>query len=136
MRDGRTRALTSFESGAEFSFIDDHRVTLVVMTGPAAGSEFSIAQQKTVIGRGPGVDLTFVDPAMSSEHAAIEMQLDGCRARDLASTNGMRVNGSPTLLADLKHGDTIELGEHRFRILIEQREGGPSTYVLPELPES
>ena len=131
MRDGRTRTLESLESGAGHSFIDDHRVTLVVMTGPAAGSEFSILQQKTVIGRGPGVDLTFVDAAMSSEHAAIEIQPDGCRARDLASTNGMRVNGSPTLLADLKHGDTIELGEHRFRVLIERSQSDP-TYVLPE----
>ena len=132
MHDGRTRKLQTRESGQERGFIDDHRITLVVMSGPAAGSEFSMLQQKTVIGRGPEVDLTFVDAAMSAEHAAIEIQRDGCRARDLASTNGMRVNGSPTLLADLKHGDTIELGEHRFKLVIEQHESAPNTYVLPD----
>jgi S-DNA-T family DNA segregation ATPase FtsK/SpoIIIE len=132
MQDGRTRTLKIGERGPDHSFTDDHRITLVVMSGPAAGSEFSILQQKTIIGRGPEVDLTFVDAAMSAEHAAIEIQPDGCRARDLASTNGMRVNGSPTLLADLKHGDTIELGEHRFKLVIEQHQSAPNTYVLPE----
>ncbi len=132
MRDGRTRAQGSRAQDAERSFIDDHRITLVVMTGPAAGSEFSIVKQKTVIGRGAQADLTFVDASMSSEHVAIEAQRDCCRVRDLASTNGMRVNGSPSLQADLKHGDTIELGEHRFQLLIEKSQREPSTYVLPD----
>ena len=132
MRDGRTRAQGSCAQDAERSFIDDHRITLVVMTGPAAGSEFSIVEPKTVIGRGAQADLTFVDASMSSEHAAIETQQDCCRVRDLASTNGIRVNGSPTLQADLKHGDTIELGEHRFQLLIEKSQREPKAYVLPD----
>jgi pSer/pThr/pTyr-binding forkhead associated (FHA) protein len=133
MQDGRTRTLKRGEAvGHARSFLDDHRVTLVVMNGPAAGSEFVIEREKTVIGRGLGVDLPFRDPAMSSEHVAIEMLEDRCRARDLASTNGMRVNASPVLLADLKHGDTIELGEHRFGVILEETERDPDTYVLPE----
>jgi pSer/pThr/pTyr-binding forkhead associated (FHA) protein len=133
MQDGRTRALERSETGRMgSSFIDHNRVTLVVVNGPAAGSEFVIDRKKTVIGRGPGVDLAFRDGAMSSEHIAIEMLEEGFRARDLASTNGMQVNGHAVLLADLKHGDTLELGEHRFQVVVEPAESDPNTYVLPE----
>ena len=132
MQDGRTRAQESCAQDAERNFIDNHRITLVVMTGPTAGSEFSIVERQTVIGRGAQADLAFVDTSMSNEHVVIEAQQDCCRVRDLASTNGMRVNGSPSLQADLKHGDTIELGEHRFQLLIEKSQREPSTYVLPD----
>jgi pSer/pThr/pTyr-binding forkhead associated (FHA) protein len=132
MRDGRTRVQESCTQAAERSFLDDHRITLVVKTGPAAGSEFSIIDRKTIIGRGAQADLTFIDTSMSSEHAAIEAQQDCCRIRDLASTNGLRVNGSPILQAELKHGDNIELGEHCFQLLIEKSPREPSTYILPD----
>ena len=133
MRDGHTRSLTRVESeGASQSFMDDHRVTLVVISGPAAGSEFVMDREQTVIGRGPGVDLPFRDSAMSREHLAIEMLDDRCRARDLASTNGIRVNESAVLLADLKHGDTLEVGEHRFQVIVEETERSAGTYLLPE----
>lgn len=133
MRDGHTRTLTRVESeGASRSFMDDHRVTLVVINGPAAGSEFVMDREQTVIGRGPGVDLPFRDSAMSSEHLAIEMLDDRCRARDLASTNGIRVNESAVLVADLKHGDTLEVGDHRFQVIVEETERNAGTYVLPE----
>ena len=133
MRDGRTCNLERAEgAGDSRSFADDHRVTLVVINGASAGSEFVIDREKTVIGRGSGVDLCFRDNAMSSEHSAIEMLEDRCRARDLASTNGMRVNGSSVLVADLKNGDTLELGEHQFRVIVEETERAPDTYILPE----
>ena len=133
MRDGHTRSLTRMESeGANRSFMDDNRVTLVVINGPAAGSEFVLDRERTVIGRGPGVDLPFRDSAMSREHLAIEMLDDRCRARDLASTNGIRVNESAVLVADLKHGDTLEVGEHRFQVIVEEAERSAGTYLLPD----
>ena len=88
-------------------------------------------REQTVIGRGPGVDLPFRDSAMSSEHVAIEMLEDRCRARDLASTNGIMVNARTVLVADLKHGDVLEVGEHRFQLIVEETERGAGTYVLP-----
>lgn len=131
MQDGRTRKMPPAEApGEPASFFQHHRATLVVAEGPAAGSEFPLEQPRTVLGRGPGVDLAFDDEAMSREHAALELGEAGMRVRDLGSTNGVRVNGSPALAAELKHGDRIAVGTHTFRYLLEDRETEPRTYLL------
>jgi pSer/pThr/pTyr-binding forkhead associated (FHA) protein len=132
MQDGRTRKLTRPQNaGNGGGFIDRYLVTLVLTKGPAAGSEFLIRKDQTMIGRGPGVDLEFDDSSMSREHAAVEWTDDSFRIRDLGSTNGMLVNGSQTLVGDLKHGDSICLGEHSFQFLIERLAEKAGTYVLP-----
>lgn len=133
MQDGHTRKLQRPQNtGDGGGFLDRYLVTLVLLKGPAAGNEFLVRKDQTVVGRGPGVDLEFVDTAMSREHAAIEWTDGSFRIRDLGSTNGMSVNGGDTLLADLKHGDEIGLGEHTFQFLIERLAEKSGTYVLPE----
>ena len=56
----------------------------------------------------------------------------GYRVRDLGSTNGTLLNGSEVKLAELKHGDRLEMGEQAFQFIIEERKRGPKTYVLSE----
>ena len=63
------------------------------------------------LGRGAGADVVIQDASISSLHAALEPCSSGFRLRDLGSTNGVRLNGSKVLTADLKHGDRFELGE-------------------------
>jgi pSer/pThr/pTyr-binding forkhead associated (FHA) protein len=124
MQDGRTRKMPAAETPRQpAEFLDRHRATLVVAEGPAAGSEFALEQPRTVVGRGPGVDLAFPDEAMSREHAAFEVAEDGMRVRDLGSTNGVRVNGAPALAAELKH---------TFRFLLEDSEPEPPSYLLSQ----
>jgi pSer/pThr/pTyr-binding forkhead associated (FHA) protein len=131
MRDGLTRKLEVKASDKPTpDFLKTHCITLVIAKGPAAGQEFSIEQERVVLGRGPTVDLAFDDPSMSREHAALELTGEQYRVRDLASTNGVVVNGSRLLVADLKHGDTIEIGEHEFRWLVEAHSHAGGTYVL------
>jgi pSer/pThr/pTyr-binding forkhead associated (FHA) protein len=133
MRDGLTRKLeVKAPTKSKPGFLTTHRVTLVIVNGPAAGQEFSVEQERVVIGRGPGVDLAFDDVSMSREHAALELAGEGYRVRDMASTNGVVVNGSRQLVADLKHGDTIVLGEHSFKLLVEAQSRGGGTWVLDE----
>ena len=133
MQDGRTRKLKRPQNtGDGGGFLERYLVTLVLTKGPAAGSEYLIRKDQTVIGRGPGVDLEFDDNSMSREHAAVEWTDGSFRIRDLGSTNGMLVNGSQALVGDLKHGDSICLGEHSFQFLIERLAEKASTYVLPE----
>jgi len=133
MHDGRTRKLKRSEIGAgEGDFFSRHRATLVLVAGPGAGSEFALERERVCVGRGEETDLRFDDAAMSREHAALERSGEGFRIRDLASSNGVRVNGSTVLVADLKHGDRIELGEHRFQFLLEERVREPSAYALSE----
>ena len=133
MRDGRTRKLASRGSDTCFSeYLAGQQISIVIVEGGETGQEFALEQERTTLGRGPGVDLAFADSAMSREHAAIEFTSEGFRIRDLGSMNGVLVNGASLRVGDLKHGDHFQLGAHVFRLLIEERMREPRTYVLPE----
>jgi len=133
MQDGRTRKLVRSEGAPETrAFFDGWQVCLVSLSGTTAGNEYRLERPKVVLGRGPEADLRFEDSAMSREHAAFELVEEGFRVRDLGSTNGVSVNGTATLVADLKHGDRVQLGEHVFQYLQEERARSPRAYVLED----
>jgi len=133
MRDGLTRKLEIGEQDSGFTrFLAEFRASLVVLEGGVAGAEHEIVEPKTSIGRGPDVDLAFPDAAMSREHASLEWADGQLRLRDLGSMNGIRVNGAAVQVADLKHGDRFQLGEHVFQLVLEQRRREPRAYVLPD----
>lgn len=111
-------------------FLSVNRASLIVEKGPSAGEEYVLTRKNVVVGRGPGVDVALADIAMSREHVAFELQEGGFRARDLASTNGMRVNGGDTLVADLKHGDSVEIGNATLRYLVEPMPKTYKTHVI------
>ncbi|MBW2425359.1 MAG: FHA domain-containing protein [Deltaproteobacteria bacterium] len=52
---------------------------------------------------------------------ALDADARGFGIRDLASTNGVRVNGAEVVSADLKHGDRILLGECELQYVVEER---------------
>lgn len=131
MSEASTRKLSTSGNGGEDSLLARFRAAIVLLTGDLAGSEFELATARTVIGRGPEVDLAFEDSSMSRQHAAIELGPKGFKIRDLGSTNGIAVNGTETQVADLKHGDRFRLGEQAFQFLLEKRERGPRAYTLP-----
>jgi pSer/pThr/pTyr-binding forkhead associated (FHA) protein len=130
MQDGHTRKIARSEV-AQSLFLARHRASLVVVEGPAAGTEYVLESPKISLGRGPEVDIAFEDDAMSRQHAAIELGAEGHRVRDLGSTNGLTVNGSQISGADLKHGDRIALGEHTLQYILEKRTN-VKTYDLSE----
>jgi pSer/pThr/pTyr-binding forkhead associated (FHA) protein len=133
MRDGLTRKLATRERNDGFEvFLAEFRASLVVAQGPAAGMEYEVERPRTTLGRGPGVDLSFADASMSKVHAELEWSAGRLRLRDLGSMNGVRVNGAPVQVSDLKHGDRFELGEHVFQLVLEPREREPRTYLLPD----
>jgi pSer/pThr/pTyr-binding forkhead associated (FHA) protein len=135
MRDGRTRRLTAPEASGEDSWRDYHarfKVCLVVLQGGAEGSEFEVEGERLVLGRGGRAELRFEDDAMSQEHAALEFSGRGYRVRDLGSRNGTRLNGGEVRLAELKHGDRLQLGAHVLQLVVEPRRRAPRTYVIGE----
>lgn len=131
MRDGMTRKRRAApgEPGLR-EFLNRYEAKVSLVSGPGAGSGFTIERDRVILGRGPGVDRAFDDPAMSRQHAAIEFHGTGFRIRDLGSTNGILVNGAPVQAAELRHGDGFEIGSRRFLLAIEEREQEPETYEL------
>jgi pSer/pThr/pTyr-binding forkhead associated (FHA) protein len=133
MHDGQTKKVRSATPAPPLEgFLGKHRAVIVTLSGTTAGNEYELEQARMSIGRGPGVALEFDDSTMSREHAAFEVVDDSVRVRDLGSTNGILVNGAPVLTATLKHGDRIELGEHKFQFLLEKRTRDPKAYQLSE----
>jgi len=133
MRDGLTRKLSAQEPEDGFeTFLAEFRASIVVVEGTASGMEYGVERPRVSLGRGPGVDFAFADASMSKVHAEVEWSAGRLRLRDLGSMNGVRVNGAAVQVADLKHGDRFQLGEHVFRLVLEQRQREPRTYVLPD----
>jgi pSer/pThr/pTyr-binding forkhead associated (FHA) protein len=90
---------------------------LVMTSPPAPGAEFSLVRPVTRIGRAEGLDVWINHRSISREHAEITHEGGTLRIRDLGSANGVRVNNRDVQEAELKPGDTIELGQVRFRVV-------------------
>ncbi len=121
MHDGRTRTVDISATDSTSTFLETHRATLIILAGPAAGTEFDLDRARLLIGRSKTADLQIDLPSISSEHAALELDANGFGIRDLASTNGVDVNGARTLSIDLKHGDRIRLGDCELQFVVEER---------------
>lgn len=133
MGDTRTRRLETTPREESFSdFLANRHAAIVVLSGNAAGNEFTLDQPKVSLGRGPGVDLAFDDAAMSREHVVFEFSDGGFRIRDLGSMNGTQVNDAVIKARNLDHGDRLRIGEHLFQFILEKCEPEPKTYVLPD----
>jgi len=130
MRDGLTRELDR-PSTDNPSFLQRYAVKIVIVSGGAVGTVVALDQSRTVLGRGPGVDLTLDDTTMSRQHAVIEIDGETLRIRDLGSKNGMSVNRELTAECALTHGDRFKIGSHEFQMIVEERVEEPETYVLP-----
>jgi len=77
--------------------------------------ELDLRHTTTYIGRSEECEVTLEDPLVSRRHARIVVQGDDVIIEDLASRNGVRVNG--TLLEashSLADGDRVRIGAHDF----------------------
>lgn len=75
----------------------------------ATGERFPVGNPFT-IGRLPGGSLVLGDENVSRNHAVIERSPSGWIVRDLGSTNGTMVNGTPIQESPLHNGDRIVFG--------------------------
>ena len=123
MHDGKTRRVARTEEALRRDWLARHTASMVLLTGPAAGMEYELREARLLIGRSDHAAIQLDDLSVSSEHAALELQPEGFGIRDLASTNGVRVNSAEALSCELKHGDCIEIGAVRLRYLVAPRWG-------------
>lgn len=75
--------------------------------------------ETTIIGRGAECPIHIDDPTVSSAHVKIEKLIDGWRALDMKSTNGMYANGVKLKEVVLEPGVILTIGTHDFEYLPE-----------------
>ena len=128
MQDGRTRKVEAPEQTRSTNFLETHEASLTILAGPFAGTEFALKGQRQTAGRSPDVELRLDHASVSSEHAVFEIDEDGTFVRDLASTNGVQVNGKDVLSLKLEHGDRIALGECELQYIVESSGRAPKIW--------
>ncbi len=91
---------------------------IVILNGPFAGQEFRL-QRITDIGREPDHnDVVVDDRTISRQHARIRYEKGAFVIYDLASANGVYINGERVQRRVLTHGDRIKLGQVMFGVVI------------------
>ena len=130
MKDGRTRQVPVSRSERRDGYLARNAASLVFASGPLAGSEIALEKPRVTVGRGKDSEVVLDDASISHQHAALELGSNGYRIRDLGSTNGVVVNGARLALAELKHGDTIALGQIELRYVVAPRSNAPKTHVV------
>lgn len=91
---------------------------LVVLNGHRAGKEFRL-DLLTDIGRDSRYNPASVeDPTMSRQHARVRLEKEGFIIYDLASANGVLVNGQKEQRRKLENGDRITIGQTVFGFML------------------
>ncbi len=73
-------------------------------------------RSRTRLGRATGCELHIDSPSVSRYHALVVVDADGAVIEDLNSTNGVYVNGRKILRERLRNGDSVTMGEAKFRV--------------------
>lgn len=92
---------------------------LVAMTGPHAGTVFTLTQGVMIAGRIPQAEICLQDHQVSRKHAQFSTDLSETRVKDLGSTNGTIVNGKRIDKEQaISDGDEVQIGDTNFRFSI------------------
>jgi pSer/pThr/pTyr-binding forkhead associated (FHA) protein len=91
-------------------------LSLVVRRGVPIGARAKL-DRSFVAGREAACDLVLHDPRISRRHLAFELDSEGAVLfRDLASTNGVLLNGRRCASGVLRAGDELRLGDTELEI--------------------
>jgi hypothetical protein len=93
---------------------------VVLSLDDAIVSEVELTKPVTVVGRHPGCDIFIDHPAVSGRHMLFRVVGHTVYVEDLASTNGMRVNGISASHQVVHHLDLIEIGRHKLHYFDEE----------------
>jgi two-component system nitrogen regulation response regulator GlnG len=102
-------------------------VIVEAVSGPGRGARLELGAGIASIGSASGCDLVLADPAVSRQHASIELRGAGVRVRDLGSRNGTRYLGAKVADARVPVGGSIELGKTVLRIFERAAQAEPSS---------
>jgi pSer/pThr/pTyr-binding forkhead associated (FHA) protein/outer membrane biosynthesis protein TonB len=111
--------LKSEPAGSVSSLPESSQPRLVVESDNLRGLELRITRSPVTVGRvRDACDLVVDHRSISKEHARFTRLTDGTwQVLDLASANGMKVNGEPYSKCEVRSGDLVELGHVSLRFL-------------------
>jgi pSer/pThr/pTyr-binding forkhead associated (FHA) protein len=91
---------------------------LVMIVGPAPGSEFPMDRELLTIGRAEEATISVNHNSVSRMHCEVRALGEGrFEIVDNESSNGVRVNGTELRRGIVEPGDLIELGDVRFKFV-------------------
>ena len=95
---------------------------LVVVRGPNLGARFLLNSEKISVGRKPKCDIFLDDVTVSRKHANFVREGSGYVVRDAGSLNGTYVNRERVESAQLKTGDSVQIGKYRMVYYASRRD--------------
>ena len=95
---------------------------LVVVRGPNLGARFLLNSEKISVGRKPKCDIFLDDVTVSRKHANFVREGNGYAVRDAGSLNGTYVNRERVESAQLKTGDSVQIGKYRMVYYASRRD--------------
>jgi predicted Zn finger-like uncharacterized protein len=115
----RRRAPAAFPrpSGEELALPSDAKLSLAVISGPAAGTIFAIEKPRIVIGR-QDADFVLEDPEISRHHSAIEVAGERVTLLDLDSTNGTFLGEQQIRVAPLANQQEFSIGGSTLMLIV------------------
>ena len=96
------------------------QVALRVLEGAEPGRDYPISYTPVTLGRDSLSGISFPDPKMSRQHAALVWAGSEFIVKDLGSTNGTFVNDKRVKQAVLANGDKLKLGNTVFEFVLHQ----------------
>jgi pSer/pThr/pTyr-binding forkhead associated (FHA) protein len=91
---------------------------LVMLAGPAPGTEFTLEDDRLTIGRAVDAGISVNHNSVSRIHCEVHALGDGrFEVIDMDSSNGVRVNGTDLRRGIIEPGDVIELGDVQFKFV-------------------
>jgi predicted component of type VI protein secretion system len=102
---------------------DDLLVLLRVVKGLEPGKGYQITQTPLTIGRDKLCTISLNDSRMSRQHGAIFYLAPDFYVKDLASTNGVFVNGKKIKQVKLNSGDQLQMGGTLFEFIVSRLPG-------------
>ncbi len=99
--------------------------------------EYEIDKDSITIGRKHGNDVQLNDLTVSGRHALVTTLGEHTYIDDLGSTNGTLLNGARVAKSQLKHGDTVQVGNYQFTYFAnEDVQYEPTMFLRAEIEDT
>jgi len=96
----------------------NHAVVITVTFRGGTVGTYAFDKDRVVIGREESADIFLDNPAVSRQHACLELTESAVRIRDLASVNGTAVNGESVSICEVHDRDVVEIGKFQLHLLV------------------